>query len=361
MARVALVSKSITPGDAVGNDLLTMCRILTARGHDVVLFANHCELDQPGARPLSRLCKFVGRRGTVIYHHAVGWEEAVDLLGELRCKRVVRYHNVTPARFYDGLNDGYAQDCRRGREQLKRLAKSACDLYLSASAFNQRELEAEGADPRRCKALSPFHNIDRLARLEADPEMLGACADGRTNVLFVGRVAPNKGHAALIDAFALYRRHYNPDCRLLLVGKEDPRLGIYTEGLRRQLGRLGLRTSVVFTGEASDAALKAFYQASHVFLSASAHEGFCVPLVEAMAMRLPVVAYGSTAIPDTVADAGLVWDEPDPHLLAASLDCVVRDRLVREALAERGRRRYEEHFRPEYLQAQFLRALDGLC
>jgi glycosyltransferase involved in cell wall biosynthesis len=361
MARVALVCKSLTPGDAVGNDVLGMGRALRACGHEVGLFADHIALDRSHAWPLSRLRTFLaGRDGLVIYHHAIGWDRAVRLLGKLRCRRVVRYHNVTPARFFEGLNAGCVADCRQGRAQLRQLADYRCDLYLSASAFNQRELEAEGADSGRCRVLPPFHCIDRLNSLEADRDLLDACGDGRVNILFVGRLAPNKGHAALLDAFAAYRGLYNPRCRLLLVGKEDSRLAPYTNSLRRQANRLGLGSSVVFTGAVPDAALKAFYQASQAFLCASEHEGFCVPLVEAMAMRLPVIACGAAAVPDTVADAGLVWEEPDSWLLAASVDSVVRNRTVRESLGERGWRRYQEHFNPARLERQFLDALAGL-
>src|SRR5262249_23579212 len=161
-------------------------------------------------------------------------------------------------------------------------------------------LVAEGADACRCTVLPPFHHIDRLAGMPADAGVLSACRDGRTNVLFVGRVAPHKGHAALLEAFAVYHWLYARNRRLLLVGKEGPTMENFNVFLREQARGLGVQGAVTFTGEVSDQCLKAYFQAADVFVSASEHEGFCVPLVEAMALRLPIVAHGCSAVPDTV-------------------------------------------------------------
>src|SRR6185312_16592384 len=103
--------------------------------------------------------------------------------------------------------------------------------------------------------------------------------------------------------------------------------------------------------------LKAYYARASVFVCASEHEGFCVPVVEAMALKVPIVAYGTTAVPHTVGDAGLIWDEPDPFLLAQSIDTVVRDAAVRRQLTERGWRRYRNLFANERIERDFLHAL----
>jgi len=240
------------------------------------------------------------------------------------------------------------------------LAGARCELYLSASAYNERELVARGADAACCQVAAPFHHIDRLAGLAADADVLDACRDGRTNVLFVGRVAPHKGHAALVEAFAVYHHRHDQHSRLLLVGREDSRLGPFNARLREQVRRLGLRKAVVFAGEASAEALKAYFEAADVFVSASEHEGFCVPLVEAMALRLPIVARGCAAVPYTVGPAGLVWETPDPFLLAESIACLVQDRAVRAALGERGWNRYQERYHSRRIEARFLEAVHGV-
>jgi glycosyltransferase involved in cell wall biosynthesis len=223
-----------------------------------------------------------------------------------------------------------------------------------------RELVSYGAAPAKSLALAPFHHIDRLSELDADLSVLDAYRDGLANVLMVGRVAPNKGHEALIEAFSIYHRYYNNRSRLLIVGKEDTRLDSYGARLRELVAGHELKESVVFTGEVTDHALKAYYLISHVFMIMSEHEGFCVPLVEAMAMKLPVVAYGSSAIPFTVGKAGLVWNEADPQLFAESLDFLIRDEALSSSLGLMGWRRYERLFTNEKIETQFLKALDGL-
>jgi glycosyltransferase involved in cell wall biosynthesis len=117
---------------------------------------------------------------------------------------------------------------------------------------------------------------------------------------------------------------------------------------------------VKFTGGVSDNALKAFYQSANVFMTTSEHEGFCVPLVEAMAMKVAIVAYASSAIPGTVGDVGLVWKERNPYLLAESINSIASDSNLSRALGEMGRRRYERYFTNRKIEAEFLSALGKL-
>jgi glycosyltransferase involved in cell wall biosynthesis len=282
------------------------------------------------------------------------------LLAHLKCRKVIRYHNVTPPRFFEGIHDPTAEACALGRRQTEELARAGCDLYLPDSAYNARELVAAGAPASFTVVLPPFHQIDGLSTVQPDPAVLNSYSDGKVNLLFVGRLAPNKGHEALIDAFAVYHSRYNSNSQLLLVGKQHPNYMVYFVRLQKKVQRLGLQESVLFIDEVTDQALKAYYLVADLFLMASEHEGFCVPLVEAMALRLPIVAYGSAAVPETLGDAAIVWDEPDSYLLAAAADRVVRDEAVHQMLAERGWRRYREHFHTRRIEQAFLRALDGL-
>jgi glycosyltransferase involved in cell wall biosynthesis len=215
----------------------------------------------------------------------------------------------------------------------------------------------EGAAREKSFVVPPFHHIDRLSELEADRKVLDACTDEATNILMVGRVSPNKGHPMLLEAFAAYSRDYNPRSRLFIVGKEETRLNTYNRLLREMVKYLKLQERVVFTGEVSDSELKAYYRVADVFMMTSEHEGFCVPLVEAMSMGVPIVAYGSSAIPGTVDGVGLVWAERDPYLLAESVNSIVTNRRVGEALGEMGLRRYEQHFTNERIKGEFLEAI----
>jgi glycosyltransferase involved in cell wall biosynthesis len=359
MSRIAIVSPALLPGDAIGRDVLHMGHVLREQGHEVELFSTTWGKPQPRNDNDLHVRDFLANDpfALLILHHAIGWPHAVPLIAAAKCRRIIKYHNVTPARFYDSLDAEYAELCRKGRTQLRELIALDCDLYLADSPFNQKDLLELGADPRRCVVLPPFNGLENLQKTRPDPHVLHDYGDGRTNLLFVGRRAPNKGHRFLLDAFAIYHHRYNANSRLVLIGRGEPRQEKYTQSLREQMWRLGLQGHVIFVDSVTDAELKAYYERASVFVLASEHEGFCVPVVEAMALQVPIVAYGTTAVPHTVGEAGLVWDEPDPFLLAQSIDAVVRDARVRRQLTERGRRRYQEWFSNQRIERDFLHAL----
>jgi glycosyltransferase involved in cell wall biosynthesis len=360
-ARVALMVPCVMYADAVSADVLGMYQVLEARGHEVCIFAYHWCVNDYQVRHYTELPRYLDdEHALLIYHHSIGWGEGFQMLSEARCKKVIKYHNVTPPHFFSAFHIDYVNACRVGRLQIPWFAGAHCDRYLGDSQFNMEELIAEGVDASRSGVVPPFHNIERLNSIEADLAVLDRCRDGKTNILAVGRLAPNKGHASLIEAFAIYFHQYNREGRLLIVGKEDERLHAYTDRLRQRVRELGLENAVVFVGEVPDHALKSYYLSADVFLMTSEHEGFCVPLIEAMAMKVPIVAVGSTAIPGTIGSSGILWDEPDHELLAHSLHAVVREETTRSALGTMGWARYEEQFSPERIEDQFLAALEGL-
>jgi glycosyltransferase involved in cell wall biosynthesis len=362
MSRIAIVSPAILPADAIGRDVLHMGRILREQGHEVELFSTTWGKPQPRNDDDVHVRDYLADdpSALLILHHSIGWPHAVPLIAAAKCRRVIKYHNVTPARFYDGLDAEYAELCRRGPAQLREIIALNCDLYLADSPFNLKDLTDLGADPRCCVVVPPFNDLDNLLNLSPDPEILRDYGDGRTNLLFVGRRAPSKGHRFLLDAFAAYHHGHNAHSRLVMIGRSQSGHDRYTQSLREQIWRLGLHGHVIFVDSVSDAELKAFYQRASVFVLTSEHEGFCVPLVEAMALGVPIVAYGAGAVPHTVGDAALVWDETDPYLLAQSIAVVVSDATVRRQLIERGWRRHQEHFTSRCLERDFLHALQPL-
>ena len=358
MTRIAILTPSITTGDAVSNDVLGMYDILKKRGHETRIYAEGWTLTEPKVWPALKIKNFLrSPDDLLIYHYSRGWDFGLDLLRTLKCRTAIKYHNVTPPEFFEKFNRDLVRMCMEGREQLSSIASAGCDLYMSASAYNERELLQEGVTREKSFVVPPFHHIDRLNALEPDRKILEAYADTATNILMVGRVSPNKGHPMLIEAFATYARDYNPNSRLFIVGKEETRLNAYNHLLREMVKFLKLQDRVHFAGEVSDSELKAYYRVADVFMITSEHEGFCVPLVEAMSMSVPIVAYGSSAIPGTVDGVGLVWTERDPYLLAESVNSIVKNKETGAALGKMGLRRYEEHFSNEKIKAQFLEAV----
>jgi glycosyltransferase involved in cell wall biosynthesis len=359
MARYAIVTSHLTSGDAVSNDVVTMQRVLENHGREARLYAGSADFEEPKVWPLAEIEEFLRHPDDVlIYHHSFGWDLGISMLRKLKCKTIIKYHNVTPPEFFAGVSAWHEEKCTEGLRQLEFIATAGYEAYFSDSAYNMQQLLALGADPARNFVVPPFHHIDRLDAMYGDQETLETYRDGKTNILSVSRVAPHKNQESLIEAFAVYYHYYNLNSRLLLIGREEEAFETYSTRLRELISFLVLEDKVVFAGEVSDAALKAYYLLSNVFLIASKHEGFSVPLVEAMAMKVPIVSYGAAAVPETVGGAGVVLDELNPEKMAQALDVVVGDEATNVALGQRGWRRYEENFTNNKIESQFLRALN---
>jgi len=340
-----------------------MFHALTGLGHRCALFAETAEKAETPVpvRPIEQARSFLrGPDSILILHFALSWEAGIQLLRTCSCRKVIRYHSVTPPEFFEGLSPDYLEACRAGKAQAAVLPSLGIDLFLPDSQFCSDELAAYDVQAEKCRVVPPFHQADLLEDVEADLKELDHWNDGSVNLLTVGRVAPNKGHALLIDAFAAYCRLYDSYGRLIVVGSLDPNLLAYSDRLQQQARQRGVESRVVFTGKVSVAALKAHYLAANVFIVASRHEGFCVPLVEAMRLRIPVVGYGCAGVRETMGDAGLLWDEADPVLLAASIHRVVSDQSLACRLTDVGWNRYATRFSNSRVKECFLESLRGI-
>jgi len=361
MTRIAILSPSLTTADAVSNDVLGEFDVLSSQGNEVRLFCETHSLRHPQLFDVAHLGKFLKNPDDIlIYHFSRGWNPGLEFIRELHCRRVIRYHNITPPEFFVRFSRTDQEICEAGRREVVELLTADCDLFLSASAFSMRELIAMGADVSRSLVVPPFHHIDRLSKITADARTLQKYSDGAANVLSVGRVVPHKGLHQLIAMFARYYYDYNRKSRLLIVGKGGEGLSDYSKLLHRAVHKLRLDKAVVFMGGVSDEVLKGCYLVANAFATTSEHEGFCVPLVEAMSMKLPITAYASTAIPETLGDAGIAWPDREPLLMAESINLFVKDAAVRNALGRRGRGRYEAMFTNEKIERTFVKAISRL-
>ena len=204
------------------------------------------------------------------------------------------YHNITPPEYFIGVHRTLARQCFRGRRELRAYA-DRCDLAMGDSEFNRQDLETLGF-PRT--AVLPV--VPDFSHLDRPPNWLlaGQFDDDWTNVLFVGRVIANKKIEDVIRFFHAYHTMFNPRSRLLIVGAQSG-FERYLASLNQLVADLGL-SHVHFVGHVSDEELVAFYEAADLFLCASEHEGFCVPLMEAFHMGVPVLAFAATAVPATM-------------------------------------------------------------
>jgi len=246
---------------------------------------------------------------------------------------LLNYHNITPASLFAPWEPHVGVELEAGRRQLKALAR-ATRFAIADSTFNEEELVALGYG---ATAVVPILLDTNTFEKTVDERALARLRHSSTVWLFVGRIAPNKAQHDLIKAFSVYRRVYEPDARLRLVGGSSSHA--YWTALVDYIAALELGPYVELCGDVPDGVLAAHYRAADVYVSASEHEGFGVPLLEAMHHRVPVVAYATTAVPETVGYGGVLLRDKAPATMAAAVHRVVSDAALRSSLVAAGERR----------------------
>jgi glycosyltransferase involved in cell wall biosynthesis len=331
----------IAYGDAIGNDCLELQRVFWSAGVRSELFAWEAKPEVRGlVRDYHELETVQRRDGLLLVHHSIGNDTIPDVI-KMPVRKAVVYHNITPASYFAGLNDELMRYAEVGREQLNELARSA-EFGIADSEYNRRELEQAGlANTAVVPPLIDWEDFDR----PPDPVIARELADERTAILAVGQILPHKAVHEVVAAFAKYRES-DPTAHLYLVGSTAMSAG-YLDRVRGDIRRLGLADAVTLTGSVTVEQLVAYYRGATAFLTLSEHEGFCVPLLEAMRSDLPVVANAAAAIPETLGDAGILLEEKTPEAVAAQLERVVRDQALRKDLIDKGRRRVEAFSRSQ--------------
>jgi glycosyltransferase involved in cell wall biosynthesis len=332
--RVDQVIPSLASRDAIGVHTLNLRDGLRAAGIDSeIYYGSHTPDVEHEGRPVIELGR-TGRDRWLLYQASIG-SPVYDILAARSEGKLVNYHNITPAALLLDWEPAVAYEVALGRTQLGRLA-SQSHFAVADSAFNEAELHALGY---RGTAVVPLL-VDMHAKSDApDAELAGLLArrkerGGGADLLYVGKISPHKAPHDLVKMLDVLRRVYDPDARLHLVG--SPLGETYGPALRAFIQELGLRDAVDLPGSVTGAQLEAYYQAADVFVCASDHEGFCVPLAEAMGHGVPIVAYGVTAVPETVAGAGLVLPDKSAVPFAAAVGRVLQDPTLREVLAAAG-------------------------
>jgi glycosyltransferase involved in cell wall biosynthesis len=260
----------------------------------------------------------VGEDDLLIHHFSLG-SRASRTAFALPCRMILVYHNITPPQYFLGVHDQLVRQCYHGRRELLPY-RSRCELALGDSEFNRQELETLGFDPTGVLPVVPdFSHLD----VPPDPRVGDAWDDGWTNILFVGRMVPNKRPDNLIRFFHAYKTLYNPRSRLLLAGSYGG-FATYLAQLHGLAARLGVE-DVHILGQVSDEELTALYDVADLLLCASEHEGFCVPLIEAFYKRVPVLAYAATAVPATMDGGGVLYESRDPRRVAPVMHALVSD------------------------------------
>jgi glycosyltransferase involved in cell wall biosynthesis len=334
----------LDPGDAASNHTLQVHRLLADLGVAGEIFT---EQTHPSLADRTRPFE-THRGGPVLYQFAIGSRMA-DALINGRGPLAVNHHNVTPARFFEVWDPPLVHGTAWGDQQLGRLAARS-DLAIAVSRFNAAELERAGFGHIE---VAPILLDTAMFDRAVDPARVAALADGGPAWLFVGRLVPNKAQHRIIEAFAVARRRH-PELRLWLVGGASS--ARYEAALRSLVDDLGLGGAVEFTGAAPPAELAARYRAAAVFVCTSEHEGFCVPLLEAMHQRLAIVAVDAAAVGETLGGGGLLLPESRPEVVACAVERVLDDAALRGHLVAAGTARLGE-FALDRTRARFTAAI----
>jgi len=334
------------PNDAITEQAFAWRDLLRAWGYESEIVAEHVHPDLTDVVfHLDRAGRKLAHEGGLVLHYAI-WSDAAEVALKARGPLGLVYHNITPGELLRDFNPAAADACDRGRRELGTFRGRLTSL-VAPSAFNAADLREAGLGEATIIPL--FLRVPRATpRRDPSAEPL---------VLTVGRVAPNKRLEDVIKAFALYQRHRTPDASLIIVGSE---LGFenYRHALEVLVARIGARR-VTFTGPLPDEERDAWYRRADVLLSMSVHEGFCVPLIEALAHGVPVVARDAGSMPETLSGAGLVLDGGDLPLVAEALHELASSSATRSALFDAADRRLAQ-LRPEVLAPRIRAALTGL-
>ncbi len=328
MSRVIQIVGSYFYGDAIGNHVSTVHRELKKRGVDSHIYA--ITIDERRGDEAQTLDNYDPKAEDVILYHLSNGTDLNREVAEYPGKLLVNYHNITPPAFFRGYGPHLEALCAKGYEDVVYLKDHAA-AAVGDSQYNAQELVRMGytCPLESIPIFMDFSDYDQAP----DPDTVKKYSDGKKNILFVGRIAPNKKQEDVIRAFYYYTKYFEPNSRLILAGNNDG-MEQYDCELKAYVKKLGLN-NVVFTGHIRFPELLAYYRTADLFLCQSEHEGFCVPLVEAMYFGVPIVAYDSSAVGETLGEAGILLQEKDPKLTAAVMDRVLTDQSLNAQIRAR--------------------------
>lgn len=324
--KVIQIMPTVSFGDAVSNDARALNAVISGMGYKTGIYAENIDprIFDSFVHHISKMPQ-LNDNDVLIFNHSTGTELCYKIQ-KMRGRKFMIYHNITPPFFFEEYSKSAKELTEYGYEGTKALADSI-EAVLADSKFNAEDLVRMGykCDISVRPILIPFSDYEKKPNARLINEYSD---DGYTNIIFVGRLAPNKKQEDIIAAFSFYKKFINPKSRLVLVGS-DTGMENYSARLKRYVKALML-DDVIFTGHISFDSILAWYRLADAFVCMSEHEGFCVPLVEAMYFKVPIIAFNSSAIGDTLGGSGLLLNKKDPVETAMLIDKIVTDRNMRE-------------------------------
>lgn len=312
--KIVQVLDYYTGGNGVANCAVMFYKMTVKMGIASAVAARLVDKKESFVKEITYLDE-LGEEDIIMYHMCIGTPLNQKVCG-YACKKVLVYQNITPPSMIERYDPVIAKSCREGLEQLDAMKRSF-SVCLVMSGFNKEALIRHGYPKDLITIIPPYFAKEDYEK-KPDKETLQKYKDGKVNILFVGRISPNKKHENLIRIFHYYKSHLNPESRLILAGGGE---GAYYEQLCEYIKKTGVQ-DVVFTHQITSAQLMALYRTATVFLCASEHEGYCIPLIEAMYFHIPVIAYDACAVKDTMGGAGILLTDTDPRLAAKVIHAV---------------------------------------
>lgn len=322
-------------GDAIGDSSRRMRAMLQALGHGSEIYALSIDdVLQGDVRPFSDPAALQG--DITVFHYALP-SQMTEAFARLPRGRVLQYHNITPAHYFASYDPALFRLTSLARADVATLV-GRVDLALGVSEFNRRELDAMGFAPTGVLPLAvDTSRVTRPVRRPALEQVL--TSDDVVNFLFVGRIAPNKKVEDHLRLAEFYKRYVDEYYRFIFVGKTDA-VPQYYASIRAMMAQYRLPPDrFIFTGPVSDEDLAVYYRHAAVYISLSEHEGFCAPLLEAMATDVPVLAYAAAAVPETLGGAGIQFSPKDMEYAAELLGVLTFDDDLRAKVIAGQRRR----------------------
>ncbi len=338
--RIIQLIESLVSGDGMGNHAILTHNLLKQAGYHVETYA--CAIGATVPKGIAQVFSpdiDIKTDDIILLQFGTGGLIG-DSIKKFACRKILMYQNITPPYFFEGYDVPAYNATTWGYRLIHDWAENdVFDALIAPSQYSLDELHKMGIPPEKTYllpgCLMPLQSYSQ----DADEEALADYQDGHTNILFVGRVAPNKKQQDLIRIFAYYQKYIDPRAKLILVGSglNSP----YGESLKEYIEELDAE-NVIFPGFISTETLVAIYKSADVFVCMSEHEGFCVPLVEAMVYGVPIIAYDAAAVSGTLGGAGILVQDKDPVLVSKWIQRIIDDRELREAVIERQYERLKE-------------------
>jgi len=341
-------------GDAIGDTAFHMRNFLRSKGFRSEIY---CLQRDEGLEDESVLFDHFPEPspGDVTILHFALVSPLTRRFADLPSRKALIYHNVTPSEFFQPFSEEMTRITQLSREELRSLAPDV-ELALADSEFNRRELEDIGY--KRTEVFPLFIDFEKYKRPESR-FIYDLFDDDRINILFVGRIVPNKRIDELIKVVFYYKKYISPLVRLIIVGKTNS-LPKYYQSLIRMADEFYLKPEEIsFTGHIPDEEMYALYKRSHVFLSLSEHEGFGLPFIESLVFDLPVIAYDCTAVPFTLGDAGIMIGHKSIVHIAELVDVVAHDLALRDKIIQSQRARLTEYKNYD-LESSLMKSLESI-